>query len=54
MKEIKTSFQLCYEALKLSCAVWPEGKGREADYGRRYYRADAAWWRSGLVGWRWC
>lgn len=26
MKKINTSFQLCYEALKLSYAVWPEVK----------------------------
>ena len=54
MKEIKTSFRLCYEALKLSCAVWPEVKA-----GKRItvddiielmqHGGDLVWWDGGGV-----
>lgn len=49
IKKINTSFQVCYEVLKLSCAVWPEVKA-----GKRImvndiiqlmqHGGDLVWW----------
>lgn len=33
------------QSLKAQLCCLARGKGREADYGWRYYRADAAGWR---------